>query len=140
MASAPKSRSQPMTPPPGARAIAASPSSRQDEAGFAMLSANQLGIAITAVLVAAIAFGWILHWIWLRLAKEPQSDAARMDALIDRLHEADHAREEAENAREMAENMLATREADMKARLAAMRERMEGAIDGRSEERRVGKD
>lgn len=99
-----------------------------------MLSANQLGIAITAVLVAAIALGWILHWIWLRLAKEPQTDAARMDALIDRLHEADHAREEAENAREMAENALASREAEMKVRIAAMQERMEGAIVGREAE------
>lgn len=96
-----------------------------------MLNANQLGIAITAVLVAAIALGWILHWIWLRLAKKPQTDAARMNALIDRLHEADHARAEAEHAREMAENALATREAEMKARLADMRERMEGAVGER---------
>lgn len=99
-----------------------------------MLSSNQLGIAISAVLAAAVALGWILHWVWLRLAKEPQTDAARMEALINRLHEADHAREEAENAREMAENALATREAEMKSRLAAMQERMEGAIDGREAE------
>src|SRR5690625_7824446 len=104
MALAPRSRSPPMIPPPGARAIAASPSSRQDEAGFAMLSANQLGIGITAVLVAAITLGWILHWIWLRLVKKPLTDVERMDALIDRLHEADHAREGAEHEREMGEN------------------------------------
>lgn len=99
-----------------------------------MLSGNQLGIAITAVLVAAIALGWILHWTWLRLAREPQTDAARLNALVNRLHEADHARAEAEIAREIAENALASREAEMKERLAAMRERMENAVGKREAE------
>ena len=34
-----------------------------------MLTGAQLATAITAVLVGAIMLGWILHWIWARLAE-----------------------------------------------------------------------
>ncbi len=51
----------------------------------AMLTGAQLATAITAVLVGAILLGWILHWIWVRLAGAG-SDAARLAEAVDRLH------------------------------------------------------
>ena len=30
-----------------------------------MLSGAQLAIAISAVLLAALLLGWILHWLWI---------------------------------------------------------------------------
>lgn len=99
-----------------------------------MLSENELATAISAVLVAAIALGWVLHWVWLRLSNAPVTDSARLRDMTNRLHEADHARGEAEEAREEAELMLAEREAEMENRLAAMQARLDGAIEGREAE------
>lgn len=96
-----------------------------------MLSGNQLAIAITAVLAAAILIGWVLHWLWLFLSREPRTDSARMEVLINRLHEADHAREEAEKARDLAEAMRARRKAETKAQLDEMQARMDGVIGER---------
>lgn len=92
-----------------------------------MLTGAQLATAITAVLVAAIALGWTLHWIWARLARAG-SDTARLAELVDRLHEADRAREAAEDARRLAENLLAAREAAMEARLAEVQARLDEVV------------
>ena len=99
-----------------------------------MLTGGQLATAITAVLVGAIAFGWVLHWIWIRLSDAAMTDTARITEMINRLHEADRAREAAEDARELAENLLASREAEMENRLAAMQARLDGAVEGREAE------
>lgn len=96
-----------------------------------MLSGSQLAIAISAVLAGAVALGWILHWIWIRLSNAAMTDTARLTEMINRLHEADRAREAAEDARELAENLLASREAEMENRLAAMQARLDGAVEGR---------
>ena len=96
-----------------------------------MLSGAQLATAISAVLVAAIALGWVLHWLWMRLSNAAISDTARITEMINRLHEADRAREAAEDAKELAENLLASREAEMENRMAAMQARMDGAVEGR---------
>lgn len=99
-----------------------------------MLSEAQLAAAITAVLVGAIALGWILHWVWVRLSDAAVTDTARITEMVNRLHEADRARETAEDARELAENLLASREAEMENRLAAMQARLDGAVEGREAE------
>lgn len=96
-----------------------------------MLSGSQLAIAISAILAAAIALGWVLHWIWIRLSNAAMTDTARLTEMINRLHEADRAREAAEDARELAENLLASREAEMENRLTAMQARLDGAVEGR---------
>ena len=99
-----------------------------------MLTSAQLTIAIAAVLVAAILTGWFLHWLWIRLSNAALTDTARITEMINRLHEADRARETAEDARELAENLLASREAEMENRLAAMQARLDGAVEGREAE------
>ncbi|MEM9139446.1 MAG: hypothetical protein AAGB15_06410 [Pseudomonadota bacterium] len=99
-----------------------------------MLTGGQLAIAISAVLVAAIVLGWILHWLWMRLSNAAISDTARITEMIYRLHEADRAREAAQDAKELAENLLASREAEMENRLAAMQARLDGAVEGREAE------
>ncbi|MEL7467010.1 MAG: hypothetical protein AAFN27_01065 [Pseudomonadota bacterium] len=96
-----------------------------------MLTGAQLATAISAVLAAAVVLGWILHWLWVRLSNAAISDTARITEMINRLHEADRAREAAEDAKELAENLLASREAEMENRLAAMQARMDGAVEGR---------
>jgi DNA repair exonuclease SbcCD ATPase subunit len=99
-----------------------------------MLSGTQLATAITAVLIAAVALGWTLHWLWVRLSNAAISDTARITEMINRLHEADRAREAAVDAKELAENLLASREAEMENRMAAMQARLDGAVEGREAE------
>lgn len=99
-----------------------------------MLSGGQLAIAISAVLAGAVAIGWSLHWLWIRLSNAATTDTARLTEMINRLHEADRAREAAEDARELAENLLAAREAEMENRMAAMQARLDGAVLGREAE------
>ena len=96
-----------------------------------MLTGAQLATAITAILIAAVLLGWVLHWIWVRMSNAAISDTARITEMINRLHEADRAREAAEDAKELAENLLASREAEMENRMAAMQSRMDGAVEGR---------
>ena len=98
-----------------------------------MLTGAQLATAITAVLVAAIVLGWILHWIWTRLSSAG-SDTARLAEMVDRLHEADRAREAAEDARRLAENLLAAREDEMERRLADMQAHLDGMVQDRDAE------
>lgn len=95
-----------------------------------MLTGAQLATAITAVLVVAIAIGWVLHWIWSRLASTG-SDTARLAEVVNRLHEADRAREAAEQARELAENLLSAREAEMEERIAELQARLDALADTR---------
>ena len=99
-----------------------------------MLTGAQLATAISAILIAAIVLGWILHWLWMRLSNAAVSDTARLTEMINRLHEADNAREAAESAKELAENLLASREAEMENRMAAMQARLDGAVEGREAE------
>ena len=96
-----------------------------------MLTGGQLTIAIAAVLVVAVGLGWFLHWLWARLSPGVVNDTARITDMINKLHDADRAREAAEDARELAENLLASREGEMENRLAAMQARLDGAIEGR---------
>ena len=99
-----------------------------------MLSGAQLATAITAILLLAVIIGWTLHWLWTRLSNAAISDTARITEMINRLHEADRAREAAEDAKELAENLLASREAEMENRMAAMQARLDGAVEGREAE------
>ena len=96
-----------------------------------MLTGGQLAIAISAILAGAVALGWMLHWLWNRLSNAAMTDTARLTEMINRLHEADRAREAAEDARELAENLLASREAEMENRMAAMQARLDGVVEGR---------
>ena len=96
-----------------------------------MLTGAQLATAISAVLFATLCLGWILHWLWVRMSNAAISDTARITEMINRLHEADRAREAAEDAKELAENLLASREAEMENRMAAMQSRLDGAVEGR---------
>ena len=96
-----------------------------------MLTGAQLSIAIAAVLAGAVALGWILHWLWTRLARKAIGSAARIREMIERQHEAEQAKAEADEARELAENLLAEREAEMESRMNAMQARLDGALEGR---------
>lgn len=98
-----------------------------------MLTGAQLATAIAAVLAGAIVLGWILHWMWARLARAG-GDAALLADTVDRLHEADRAREIAEEARIKAETLLATREAEMEASMAEMRAQIDALVEGRDAE------
>ncbi len=99
-----------------------------------MLSGAQLATAISAILVAAVVLGWILHWIWVRLSNAATSDKDRLAEMSNRLHEANRARDDAEEARALAENLLATREAETEQQLAEMQVRLDGAVEGREAE------
>ena len=92
-----------------------------------MLTGAQLATAITAVLIAAIVLGWVLHWVWARLSRSG-NDAAQLAEMVDRLHEADRAREDAEDARRLAETLMAAREAELEGRIAALKARLDGLI------------
>lgn len=98
-----------------------------------MLTGAQLATAISAVLVAAIMLGWILHWIWARLANAG-SDTARLAEAIDRLHEADRARETAQDAQRLAQTLLAEREAEFEGRLADLQARLDAMVQDRDAE------
>jgi hypothetical protein len=98
-----------------------------------MLTGAQLATAITAVLIGAIMLGWILHWIWARLAKSG-NDTALLADMVDRLHDADRARDAADVARREAEALLAAREAETEARLAEMRARLDALVEDRDPE------
>lgn len=98
-----------------------------------MLTGAQLATAITAVLVAAIMLGWILHWIWARLSSAG-SDRARLAEMVDRLHEADRTREAADDGRRVAENLLAVREAELEARVADQQARLDGMVQDQDAE------
>jgi hypothetical protein len=98
-----------------------------------MLTGGQLATAITAVLVAAIMLGWILHWIWMRLG-DVGSDTARLTEMINRLHEAERAREAAEGAGELAESLLSAREAKMEMQLGELRSQLDDLLENRDAE------
>jgi hypothetical protein len=98
-----------------------------------MLTGAQLATAITAVLVAAILLGWILHWIWSRLAG-PRGDGARLAELTTRLHEAEHARQAADDARLSAETLLAAREVELEARAEDLQGRYDALVLSRDAE------
>ena len=99
-----------------------------------MLTGPQLAIAISAVLLAAVLLGWVLHWIWMRMSNAAISDTARITEMVNRLHEAERVRQAAEEARNDAQTILATREAEMEERMAAMQLRLDGAVEGREAE------
>ena len=82
-----------------------------------MIGSDQLAIAITAILLAAVALGCVLHWIWIRLGHGPRTAEDRLHDLAERLHAADHAREEAEAALAEATERHATTEAALRAEL-----------------------
>ena len=88
-----------------------------------MLTGSELSTAITAILIAAVAAGFMLRWLWSYLNRSRTSDSARLEEMAERLHEADMARETAELARSEAEALL-----------AAMQTRLDGAIEGREAE------
>ncbi|MEM0944439.1 MAG: hypothetical protein AAGI70_10875 [Pseudomonadota bacterium] len=88
-----------------------------------MLTSSQLSIAISAVLAAAILFGWMLHWLWARARRQISGEAARLHAAASRVDTAERARERAEAAQLKAETDLATREAALTADLAATEKR-----------------
>jgi DNA repair exonuclease SbcCD ATPase subunit len=98
-----------------------------------MLTGAQLATAIAAVLAGAIVLGWVLRWIWTRMAGTG-SDAARLAEAIDRLHAAERARAAAEDAQRLAERRLAAREAEMASRLAELQAQLGAAVEERDTE------
>jgi len=99
-----------------------------------MLTGSELSTAITAVLIAAVCVGFLLHWLWAHMRRSRTSDHARLDDMAARLHEADMARETAESARQQAQVLLARREAETADRIAVMQAQLDGAIEGREAE------
>lgn len=55
--------------------------------------ALELSHLIAAVLFAALAVGWILHWVWCLLARATSSERERIAALVDQLDAAEQGRE-----------------------------------------------
>lgn len=99
-----------------------------------MLNGDGLATAITAVLIGAVALGWALHWLWLRASSAPLTETARLAELVNRLDDADRAREAAEEARALAESLLAEREAETGERLEELQARLDGAMGEREGE------
>jgi chromosome segregation ATPase len=92
-----------------------------------MLTGSELQTAITAILVAAVCVGFLLHSLWSYLSWSRTSESARTGEMAERLHEAEMAREAAEIARDRAEMLLGQREAEMADRLAAVQASATGA-------------
>lgn len=95
-----------------------------------MFDGSALEIAIAMVLAGAVCLGFLLHWLWLALGGT-RTDAAEIDRMAERLHEADLAREAAEAAQQDAAAALAQCEANAAEQLAVMQARLDGETEGR---------
>lgn len=93
---------------------------------------SRLGItvSIAAVLLIAVAVGWISHWLWSRLSRSGSADVDRIDDMATRLYAAEVAAAESENALAGARGELERQLAEREAELAAA---MEGLGDARRE-------
>lgn len=73
-----------------------------------MLTGRELGLAIAGVLLAAVALGALLHWLWTRLGRRGRDDGGRRLAeLAERLKQAEADRAAAGQARDETEAALA---------------------------------
>ena len=99
-----------------------------------MITGEQLSIAISAVLLIAVAVGWLLHWLWVKLSKAPGSPSKGMTDIADRMHEADQARERAEEALAKAQGQFSEREAELSAELETMRNDFSASNSAREQE------
>lgn len=57
------------------------------------MSAWDLSHLIAAVLLGAVAVGWLLHWVWCLLARATSSEQERIASLIVQLDAAEQGRE-----------------------------------------------
>ena len=96
-----------------------------------MTSATDLTTAIAAILVGAVALGWVLHWLWARPAAGPAGPQARIDDIAAQLHEAENARDAAEAARVQERARIEAREAELSQEMADLRAGMEIRLEGR---------
>lgn len=92
-----------------------------------MLTGSGLSTAIAAILFGAVCLGFLLHWLWSHLTRRRSTDAAELEEMAVRLHEAEAAREQADAAREQAEALLGQRLADHNERLALVQLRYDEA-------------
>jgi len=99
-----------------------------------MMSGSELATAIAAALGAAVAVGWILHWLWSRLAMVATTDGDRIAELVAELDSAHEARETAEVARAEAEAARAEREAELTREIQTLRRELEARLAGREAE------
>ncbi len=81
------------------------------------MSLEALSGTIAAALFAAVAAGWVLHWLWTLLARGMGGESARIAHLVQKLDAADRAREAAERARAETEAALSRRVAELEIRL-----------------------
>lgn len=72
-----------------------------------MLTGRELGLAIAGVLLAAVALGALLHWLWTRLGRRGRDDGRRLAELAERLKQAEADRAAADLARDETEAALA---------------------------------
>jgi chromosome segregation ATPase len=99
-----------------------------------VITSSELATAVALVLAGAVALGWILHWLWARLAGAPRTERERLDDLAERLHRAEAAREAAEEAHRAAEARLAAREAELASEMETARAELEGRLEAREAE------
>jgi len=78
-----------------------------------------LALSIAALLLLAMALGVALHWLWLRLARDPGAEALRLGALTTQLHAAEAVAREAQRRAEVAEAALEAERAAVEIRIAA---------------------
>lgn len=99
-----------------------------------MITSSDLMTAIAAILVGAVALGWALHWLWVRISGVPVDTQARIDDLAAQLLAAETARDEAEAARTQGEARIKAREAELSQEMADLRAGMEIRLEGREAE------
>jgi hypothetical protein len=81
---------------------------------------TELTLAIAGALVAAVALGWVLHWMFRGLNTGTRSGRAARD-MVQRLHDA-------EEAQHRAERRLTQVEDDLGARLAQVQGELDAAL------------
>lgn len=87
------------------------------------MSRTELILVSAALLFAAFALGWMVHWFVGRISRVDQSDLGELERMA-------HALNEAESLRDQAITYIEAREAELTRELAQTRAELEAAMDG----------
>ncbi|MEM1384825.1 MAG: hypothetical protein AAF713_16410 [Pseudomonadota bacterium] len=99
-----------------------------------MLDRADLALVVAAALLAAVAAGWVLHWVWTRIAARPIDDRSELAEMVTRLHRAEQETYAAQAAKATAEEHAVARAEQAEVAMAAMQARLDGALEGREAE------
>ncbi len=100
------------------------------------MNRTELTVLIAAVILAAIAFGWALHWGFVRIRRASLGSGGNNE-MAERLHAAENARDtafaEADAKVEEMRNKLTQTEAELAAAMDGLSNARREAIDLRAE-------